>query len=86
MTRKETLMRAALQRIVDFQPEYHELSREESADMMDCAECARSWTHHCDRHYRALARVQRENERERNSQWLDMKNIARAAIRLVDQP
>jgi hypothetical protein len=32
-----------------------------------------------------LARVQRENERERNSQWLDMKSIARAAIRLVDQ-
>ena len=83
MTHNETIMRNALQRIINFRPEFHDLPREQSEEMWNCPDCKRSWTHHCDKHYRVLSALTALNEQERNSQGYHMRDIAEQAIRLL---
>jgi hypothetical protein len=93
---KENLrLRAALERIRDFEPDATEILRaanEAMAEVEECVECrqqrARNHpiTPFCDKHYRVLRKRDADLERLSASQHLEMKRIARAALATQPQP
>ena len=80
-------LREALETIRDYEVEWKGLSDAESAELDDCAECARNRERNwppsglCDEHYSIVSRRRDENQHATNTQYIGMKRTARTALK-----